>query len=413
VAELIESGNAGTAGDAQIAIDAAGNAIAVWWQDDGTRNNIWTNRYTIGVGWGTAQLLETSDLGDAGRPHVAIDSSGNAIAVWQQFDGSRDSIWANRYTANQGWSTPQLLEADNRGEAVGARVVIDGSGNAIAVWEQDDGTQINIVANRYEVGTGWGTARLIETSNSGRAFRPQIAMSANGDAVVVWEQDDASNRSNVWANRYAAGAGWETAQLIETLNADAFSPHVTIDANGNAMAVWEQSIGLQSTIWAKRYAAGAGWDGAQTPIETNNLGEASGARVATDANGNVVAVWSEWDGTHENIWTNRYTAGAGWGTAQLIETDDSGNASGAQVAVDADGTAMAVWSQSDGQRNNAWANRYVAGTGWGTAQLIETNDAGTILGPQVAIGAGGHVMAIWEHDDAAAHQFSIWANVFR
>jgi len=47
--------------------------------------------------WGTAQLIETDDAGEALRPQIAVDGSGNAIAVWQQFDGTRNNIWANRF----------------------------------------------------------------------------------------------------------------------------------------------------------------------------------------------------------------------------------------------------------------------------------------------------------------------------
>jgi len=46
--------------------------------------------------WGTAQKIET-DAGDAGSPQIAVDAGGNAIAVWHQSDGARDNIWANRF----------------------------------------------------------------------------------------------------------------------------------------------------------------------------------------------------------------------------------------------------------------------------------------------------------------------------
>ena len=48
----------------------------------------------------------------------------------------------------------------------------------------------------------------------------------------------------------------------------------------------------------------------------------------------------------------------GWGTAELIEIDDVGNASSPQVAADSDGNSMAVCQQSDGTVTNIWANRY-------------------------------------------------------
>jgi hypothetical protein len=50
-----------------------------------------------GVGWGTAALIETDNAGGAVAPQIAVDPTGNAIAVWYQFDGTRFNIWANRF----------------------------------------------------------------------------------------------------------------------------------------------------------------------------------------------------------------------------------------------------------------------------------------------------------------------------
>ena len=82
VATLVEIDNTGDASNPQVAVDGSGDAIAVWYQDDGTRDNIWSNRYVVGTGWGEATLIETDDSGDDYSPQVAVDSSGKAIAVW-------------------------------------------------------------------------------------------------------------------------------------------------------------------------------------------------------------------------------------------------------------------------------------------------------------------------------------------
>ncbi len=82
----------------QVAIAASGNALAVWQRDDGTHSNIWANRYDpTSASWGTATVIESDDAGNAEAPHVVIDNAGNGIAVWRQDDGTRYNIWANRY----------------------------------------------------------------------------------------------------------------------------------------------------------------------------------------------------------------------------------------------------------------------------------------------------------------------------
>ena len=112
-------------------------------------------------------------------------------------------------------------------------------------------------------------------------------------------------------------------------------------------------------------------------IQTDNVGDFSFPQVAVDPNGNAIVVWSQPDGTRNNIWANRFTPSAGWGAAEQIETDNAGDAFGPHVAVDPDGNAVAVWFQSDGTRNNIWANRFTPSAGWGAAEQIETDNAGS------------------------------------
>jgi hypothetical protein len=87
------------------------------------------------------------------------------------------------------------------------------------------------------------------------------------------------------------------------------------------------------------------------------LGDANGPQIAFDASGNAVAIWAHSDGARFNVRANRFSGGA-WGTAQLIETDNASDAGNARIAFDAAGDAVAVWTQSDGARLNIWANRF-------------------------------------------------------
>ena len=80
----------------QVSIDSAGNAIAVWYQYDGTYYRIYANRYVAGTGWGAAAAIETNP-NNADSPQVSFDSAGNAIAVWYQYDGTYYRIYANRF----------------------------------------------------------------------------------------------------------------------------------------------------------------------------------------------------------------------------------------------------------------------------------------------------------------------------
>jgi hypothetical protein len=352
-------------------------------------------------------LIESNDTGNTGKPQIAMDASGNALAVWEQRGAVANTIRANHYNTGTGWGADEWIGNNPFGDAYAPQIAMNASGSAQAVWQQSDGTRDNIWSNRYSPGTGWGTAALIESNNTGFAIDPQVALDSSGNALAVWALFDGA-RDNVWANRYSPGAGWGTPELIETGSAgDAGSAQVAFDASGNALAVWRQSDGMRNNIWANRYSPSTGW-GAAEVIETDNAGSGGNPQVAFDASGNALVVWQQSDGARTNVWSNRYSPGTGWGAAELIETNNTGDAIDPQLALESSGDAMVVWSQDDGTRFNAWANRFTVSAGWGTPELIESSGTGDAVHPQVAMDGSGRALAVWEQ--ASGTVYSIWAN---
>lgn len=389
---LLETDDSGDANYPQVAFDSSGNAMAVWQQSD----NIMARHYTPAGQWDTTQPIETA-VGAANKPQVAFDSAGNAIAVWYQSDGSYNNIYANRYIADSGWGTAVKIETVD-GDVNDPQIAVDSSGNAIAVWEQSTGPCFSLRGNLYTAGIGWGTAVLLETDDSGDVDQPQVSFDPDGNAIAVWHQSNGSIFS-IWANRYTAGGGWEGAELLETDDSgDAYDAQVAFDLSGNAIAVWEQGYGGYYSIWANLYTAGTGW-GTPVPVETET-GDTWNPRIAFDSFGNAVAVWSQSNGTSFSIRANRYTAGTGWGTAEPIGTA-SGDAWLPKVATDVYGNAVTVWRQDNGGRFDIYSNYYTAGTGWQTAELVETDDSGDAGVPQLAADVLGNAMAVWKQFDGS------------
>lgn len=355
-AAVIESENSSNAVNPQVAVDANGNAVAVWLQSAGS---LWSNRYVAANGaWGVATPVATGN--PTGDQSVAMSASGDALAVWRQYDGARENIQSSRYTVASGvWSAPVPLETDGTGDAFAPKIKSDGAGNALAVWQQSDGVRSNIWANRYVAGTAtWGTPTLIETDNIGNAAAPQIAFDGSGNAVAVWTQVG-SGRTNVWSNRYSAtGNAWGTAALIENTGGHAFTAHVSVDASGNAAAVWSYINGGSTThIRASRSSAGSAAWGAATALE-NNPGSATVPQVAIDTSGNTIAIWQQPNGGYGGVWWSRYAAaGPAWSTARPTEVASVGAGSPKIVAAP-NGTVLAVWTQSDGTSTSVWASRF-------------------------------------------------------
>jgi hypothetical protein len=357
---LLETDDAGDAVLPQVAASASGDAFAVWRQSDADRANIWAARYAAGAGWQNATLLEADDRGWAQAPRVAADAAGNAVAVWSQGDGNYSSIFAARYAGGVGWEAPALLEGAD-GDAQDPAVALDASGAGTAVWSQFDGTRNNVWAARLAPGAGWGTPVLLERSDTGWALAPKVAAGSTGDALAVWQQSDGV-RTNVWGARYQAGLGWGAPELVERSDSgDALRAEVAVDGAGNGVAVWHQFAGARFGVFGNRYVGGAGW-GSPAALDGGAGGDAVLPDVAVDPSGNAVAAWYQYDGTRNNVWAARFVPGAGWGAPSLLESSDAGNAADPAVAVDAGGNATAVWHAWDGARFQAWSNRFAVPT---------------------------------------------------
>ena len=94
-------------------MDNNGNAIIVWYQSDGSDYQVFKSEYRDGSWTNPANLNDniSPDLGDATHPKVAMDDNGNAIIVWYQNDGSNSQIYKSEYRDGS-WTNPANL-SDN------------------------------------------------------------------------------------------------------------------------------------------------------------------------------------------------------------------------------------------------------------------------------------------------------------
>ena len=410
----------------QVVIAEDGSAISVWSQSDGMVTSIWANSYTPATGWGlTPELLETSNIGNAHSPEIVLDANGNAMAIWLQSDGTRDNLWSNYYTSSVGWGTAALIENDNIGDANYAEVRMATDGTAIALWSQADGTlngsgqaQANtVMTSRYTVGTGWSVPTRIDSYTPIHAFAIQLSVDALGNVIALWSDTSDGTNYNISTNRYVSGVGWGTAALLRAgalgdIDASPLvSARLAMNANGDAVAVWAEASSPAS-VWASVYPSATTW-GVATLLETS-LNTAIEPTVAIDNAGNAIAAFVQFDGSRYVIHANRYSAGA-WGIDTLIGTSSTaslnGDSTAPQIAINNSGNATVVWQQSDGVQSNIWANRFDAtAVSWEQPLVIETENAGDAENAQIAINTSGEAVVVWQQADGTTS--NIQANTY-
>lgn len=420
--------NGGDARYPRVAVDAMGNAVAVWQQPDLSPlgyESIWASRFTPATGWGPAEILDIGD-GVAESPQVAVDPSGNAIAVWQQSDGTRTNLWANHYSVGVGWGGAILIELDDTGDAElpltafgpSQSIGIDAAGNAMVAWllvapeppTLGNDLTYNAVVSRYTPSGGWEA----QVHLSGNASDPQIGVDASGNAIALWRlrPNSGGGGQTVYASNYTAGSGWGPFPLFVSSSTALRGPRMAVDSVGNAVVAWS-SCGdpdFCDDVFVNRYAPATGWEGEQVIFSDPAVSQTPA--VAINDAGDIVVAWMLIDSyPTTSLWARRYTGGAWQGVEQL---DSGGQFGEPTAAIDAGGNAIVAWgalfvSQGVPAVPDILASRYVAGAGWEPPTVIEANGAqGNALFPHVAYGADGSAMLLWG-DGSSATERDIWA----
>ena len=165
----IDSGASGNPVNLRVTRSANGDGFAVWQADDGTRRNLWANRYDAAMAaWGSPINIETTgdDIDDF---DLAVDATGHGVVAWHEVPGDPrvgdGVVMSARFDTGIGtWTAPILLNAS----AVQPRVASNASGTVLAVYVFN----AHLVRGRFfdPVSGAWQPEAAIEQNNSGTGF---------------------------------------------------------------------------------------------------------------------------------------------------------------------------------------------------------------------------------------------------
>jgi hypothetical protein len=307
--------------DLRIAADSAGNTLVTF----AASGSIYYNRHTPGSGWVDAAAVEgfgrtvSTLIGPATEPEMALNAAGQAVAIWRQGIAipmnlpSDFDLWSSRYDmATDTWTAPQQLEDGPGVRFYGKSLVIDTAGTATALWSDVENDRLHIRASRL-VGDTWAAPSIVEsgnTSDTGFATDPHAVIDGNGNIMAVWQQGDI-DEANFVASRYVPGTVWGGQQVIGAYVGSAsviFDTELTLAGNaaGHVVAVWTlpgcvmaENVPCPTDLNANEYNPANGNWGAEEVIDKEAIvsseidGNASTPQVAVDVAGNAVAVWDQ------------------------------------------------------------------------------------------------------------------------
>jgi len=402
----------------QVAVDPTGRAVVAWAGPEGIHARVRSVDGTLGPD----QTLSTT-RGVFPPARVGMDQSGNAIVVWKESDGSNSGIQARVITASGGLGSPQTLSAAGR-NAWEPQVAVGAGGNAVVVWQQDDGANWRIWV-RAMTTTGTLGVPLILSALDGYHEAPHVALGPGGSAVVVWDRVEATGR--IEARAISASGELGPIEVVSAPGDEAETPLVAVDPEGDALLVWDASGGSKI-----RTRSASGTLGAVESLPTSGvspgiaemafdgngnaavlvIGEtirvirllkvrtlsASGRdvlapSVAMDPDGNGIVAWQDGIGSRWRIRAQAIAAVEPMGATQTLSGPD-GNAVDAEVVVNTNGLGAVVWRELDESDSRIVARVMTTS---GTVGEAQTLSAG---GPNAeefdaAIDATGATIVVW------------------
>lgn len=349
------------------------------------------------------------------NPQLVPDGNGGAIIVWEDLRGGLTTdIYAQRVnrTGSVQWGANGIAVSTAVNDQRKPRLVSDGSGGAIIVWEDHrSGTFSDIYAQRVNTtGIAQWTANGISISTAANnQWNPRIVADGSGGAIIAWEDRStlATSGIDIYAQRVnSAGIVQWTANGVSITAAanDQLEPQLVPDGIGGAIAVWQDTrSGTIRDVYAQRVnSAGAvQWTADGVAICTAAGGSKRAHNVVTDGSGGAIIAWADFrSGTTEDIYAQRVN-GAGvvqWSLDGVAISTALGYQSTPQLVYDGIGGAIIAWMDTRNADRDIYAQR-VSSTGvslWTGNGVAISIAAEFQQNPQVITDESGGAIIAWQ-----------------
>ncbi len=295
---------------------------------------------------------------------MAVDSSGNAIIVWEDLRNSGSTSWDIYAQKLNSTGDPQWGSSDkkvNQNSDTDIQTVpavdLDPSGDAIVVW-QDTRVNNDIYAQKLN-STGdaqWGSSDAqVNQVTTNSQLRPQIAVDSSGFAIVVWE--DTRTDFDIYAQKLntSGNVTWGSSDVKVNQNSDSDDqryPSIDLDSSGNAIIVWQDDRNTDYDIYAQMLSPGGYEQWGSTDVRVNQYEDGNTQRfpwIAVNPDGFGLIVWEDEreSVTDDDIYIQKIDSDGNlqWGSSdsQVNQNSDSASQNEPYVAVDSNGIVFVVW----------------------------------------------------------------------
>lgn len=239
----------------QVTVDSTGMLTAIWTQDVNGFGVIHTSTKPFTGTWSPATPISTLER-TSYHPKIAVDSAGNATAIWAETIGASVVIRSSTKMTKGEWGAPvDLSDVSSLGAiALHPQIIVDSAGNATAIWMASKGSDDFAIQSSTKLwGGSWSPYMTL--SKGQMASNPQLAVDSAGDVIAVWAERITNHGNNVIQCAVKLfGKEWSSPPIsLSALEFNSIAPQIVIDPAGNATVVWMESNGNEETVRAAEY----------------------------------------------------------------------------------------------------------------------------------------------------------------
>ncbi|OGO04850.1 MAG: hypothetical protein A2Y91_05390 [Chloroflexi bacterium RBG_13_54_8] len=240
------------------------------------------------IGWSVPQNI-SNNQGDSALPSIAVDSEGNLHVVWKDGTTGNVGLLHSIRSSSGNWSAPQKIPG-TQSTSTAPRIAVGYQGILYVVWQGNISGESGIFWNLRGSNGDWSTSQKI-TGSSDISKYPDIAVDAQGNPHVVWEEESPSSDSAdiVYATR-SGQTDWVLQNISDNVGLSRL-PSVAVDGAGKLHVVWQDDTsGYADILYAAKPGNGA-WSVPRNI--SHNQRNSSRPRIAVDGVGNPHVVWEE------------------------------------------------------------------------------------------------------------------------
>ncbi len=326
----------------QVAVDAAGNAIAAWIGGTMDGPRVSYSYRPAGGSFGNAKFV--SDPFGEGHYFPSLDMAPNGRAVVTFFrlvGGAERAGYAVRPPGGD-FGPADTIKGDTGSSLnLPPTVHLDAGGNGLATWARHVGAE-GVFIHYATIDAQAAEFSAPTTIENGSNHK--VAMAPSGAAVMIWDTYESAQDMR-YAFRPPGGGFGPPATIVDP--DQPLGPMVAIAPDGSAVAAWRSLILGQSFIrWAA--AAPGGPFGSPQPLQPDDHGVVDELKISDQ--GTALLLWVAGVGVGSQLRASLRSPGGSFGASAPLPGPPQGvRFFSATADFDPAGNAAAAWSGYDSE----------------------------------------------------------------